>query len=297
MAILADENTRIIVQGITGREAVTFTKDMIDYGSKVVAGVTPGKGGQIVHGVPVFDSVYQAIKEHDAEASVISVPPAMTRGAALEALSNGIKVLVLVAERVPRKDTIEILEVAKADGAVIIGPNTLGMINPHTVKIGMAGGPVANVKRSYMPGPVAIASRSGGMTTEIANLLTTHGIGQSTCVSIGGDPVVGSNFLDLVPLFEKDPGTKAIVLFCEPGGVIEERLSEMVRAEDIKTPIVAFIAGRFVDQMPGVRFGHAATIVEGKKGSTAGKIEQFQKAGIHIAERLDDIVSILKTLL
>ena len=297
MAILADENTRIIVQGITGREAVTFTKDMIDYGSKVVAGVTPGKGGQTIHGVPVFDTVCQALEEHEAEASVISVPPAMTRGAALEALSNGIRLLILVAERVPRKDTIEILEVAKAYGAVIIGPNTLGMINPHTVKIGMAGGPVENVKRSYMPGPVAIASRSGGMTTEIANLLTTHGIGQSTCVSIGGDPVVGSNFLDLVPLFEKDPGTKAIVLFCEPGGVIEERLSEMVLAEDIKTPIVAFIAGRFVDQMPGVRFGHAATIVEGKKGSTAGKIEQFQKAGIHIAERLDDIVSILKTLL
>ena len=297
MAILADENTKIIVQGITGREAVTFTKDMIDYGSKVVAGVTPGKGRQTVHGVPVFDTVCQALEEHDAEASVISVPPAMIKGAALEALANGIKLLVLVAERVPRKDTIEILEVARADNAIVIGPNTLGMINPHTVKIGMAGGPVRNVKRAYMPGPVAIASRSGGMTTEIANLLTTHGIGQSTCISIGGDPVVGSNFLDLVPLFEKDPGTKAIVLFCEPGGVIEERLSEMVLAEHIKTPIVAFIAGRFVDQMPGVRFGHAATIVEGKKGSTAGKIEQFQKAGIHVAQGLNDIVSILGTLL
>ena len=297
MAILADENTKIIVQGITGREAVTFTKDMIDYGSKVVAGVTPGKGGQTVHGVPVFDTVCQALEEHDAEASVISVPPAMIKGAALEALSNGIRLLVLVAERVPRKDTIEILEVARADNAIVIGPNTLGMINPHTVKIGMAGGPVKNVKRAYMPGPVAIASRSGGMTTEIANLLTTHGIGQSTCVSIGGDPVVGSNFLDLVPLFEKDPGTKAIVLFCEPGGVIEERLSEMVLAEHIKTPLVAFIAGRFVDKIPGVRFGHAATIVEGRKGTTAGKIEQFQKAGIHVAEGLNDIASILETLL
>ena len=297
MAILADENTKIIVQGITGREAVTFTKDMIDYGSKVVAGVTPGKGGQTVHGVPVFNTVYEALREHNAEASVISVPPAMIKGAALEALSNGINLLVLVAERVPRRDTIEILEVARADGATVIGPNTLGMINPHTVKIGMAGGPVENVKRAYMPGPVAIASRSGGMTTEIANLLTTHGIGQSTCISIGGDPVVGSNFLDLVPLFEKDPGTKAIVLFCEPGGVIEERLSELVPSKDIKTPIVAFIAGRFVDNIPGVRFGHAATIVEGKKGSTAGKIESFQKAGIHVAEGLNDIVSILKTLL
>ena len=297
MAILANKDTRIIVQGITGREAVTFTKDMIDYGSKVVAGVTPGKGGQTVHGVPVFDTVYQAAREHSAEASVISVPPAMVRGAALEALSNGIRLLVIVAERVPRRDTIEVLEVARADGAVVIGPNTLGMINPHTVKIGMAGGPVENVKSAYMPGPVAIASRSGGMTTEIANLLTTHGIGQSTCVSIGGDPVVGSNFLDLVPLLDRDPDTKAIVLFCEPGGIIEERLSDLVLSGEIKTPIVAFVAGRFVDKIPGVRFGHAATIVEGTRGTAAGKIEQFQKAGIHVAEGLNDIVSILKTFL
>ena len=161
----------------------------------------------------------------------------------------------------------------------------------------MAGGPVENVKSAYMPGTVAVASRSGGMTTEIANLLTINGIGQSTCISIGGDPVVGANFLDLIPRFDKDPGTKAIVLFCEPGGVIEEKLSERVISEQIETPIVAFIAGRFVDKMPGVRFGHAATIVEGKKGTTAGKIEQFKKAGIHVAEGLDDIVSILKEIL
>jgi len=297
MAILAHENTRIVVQGITGREAVTFTKDMIDYGTRVVAGVTPGKGGQAVHGVPVFDTVHQAVREYSAEASVISVPPAMVKGAALEALSNGIKLLVIVAERVPQRDTVEVLEVARADGAVVIGPNSLGMINPHTVKIGMAGGPVENLKKAYMPGPVGIASRSGGMTTEVANLLTTHGIGQSTCISIGGDPVVGSNFLDLVPLFDKDPDTKAIVLFCEPGGVIEERLSDMVLSEEIRTPIVAFVAGRFVDTMPGVRFGHAATIVEGTRGTAAGKIERFQKAGIHVAEALNDIVSILETLL
>jgi succinyl-CoA synthetase alpha subunit len=297
MAILAHEDTRIIVQGITGREAVTFTKDMIDYGTRVVAGVTPGKGGQAVHGVPVFDTVHQAVREYSAEASLISVPPAMVKGAALEALSNGIKLLVIVAERVPQRDTVELLEVARADSAVVIGPNSLGMINPHTVKIGMAGGPVENLKKAYMPGPVGIASRSGGMTTEVANLLTTHGIGQSTCISIGGDPVVGSNFLDLVPLFDKDPDTKAIVLFCEPGGVIEERLSDMVLSEEIRTPIVAFVAGRFVDTMPGVRFGHAATIVEGTRGTAAGKIERFQKAGIHVAEALNDIVSILETLL
>lgn len=297
MAILADENTRIIVQGITGREAVTFTKDMIDYGSKVVAGVTPGKGGQDVYGVPVFNTVFEALKAYPADASVISVPPAMIKGAALEALSNGIKLLVIVAERVPRKDTIEILEVARENDATVIGPNTLGMINPHNVKIGMAGGPVENVKSAYMPGTVAIASRSGGMTTEIANLLTINEIGQSTCISIGGDPVVGSNFLDLIPLFDKDPGTEAIVIFSEPGGVIEEKLSELVISKQIKTPIIAFVAGRFVDKIPGVRFGHAATIVEGKKGTAAGKIEQFKKAGIHVAEGLDDIVSILKALL
>ncbi|MFW6147845.1 MAG: succinate--CoA ligase subunit alpha [Thermodesulfobacteriota bacterium] len=297
MAILADENTRIIVQGITGREAVTFTKDMIDYGSKIVAGVTPGKGGQMVYDIPVFNTVYEALQGHPAEASVISVPPQMIKGAALEALSNGIKLLVIVAERVPRKDTIEIVEVAREREAVIIGPNTLGMINPHSVKIGMAGGPVENVKRSYMPGSVAIASRSGGMTTEIANLLSTHGIGQSTCISIGGDPVVGSNFLDLIPLFERDPDTKAVVLFCEPGGVIEEKLSEVVLSEQIKTPLIAFVAGRFVDSMPGVRFGHAATIVEGAKGTAAGKIEQFRKAGIHVADGLDDIIRILKKFL
>ena len=177
------------------------------------------------------------------------------------------------------------------------GPTPLGMINPHNVKIGMAGGPVENVKSAYMPGTVAIASRSGGMTTEIANLLTINGIGQSTCISIGGDPVVGSNFLDLIPLFDKDPGTEAIVIFSEPGGVIEEKLSELVISKQIKTPIVAFVAGRFVDKMPGVRFGHAATIVEGKKGTTAGKIEQFKKAGIRVAEGLDDIVSILRRTL
>ncbi len=297
MAILADQNTRIIVQGITGREAVSFTRDMIDYGSRVVAGVTPGKGGRTVHNVPVYDTVKEAVEKHGADASVISVPPAMTKGAALEALSNGIKLLVLVAERVPTRDTVEILEQAKDCGAVVIGPNTLGMINPHVVKIGMAGGPVQNVKMAYMPGPVGIASRSGGMTTEIANLLTSHGIGQSSCISVGGDPIVGCNFIDLIPVFEKDPQTKAIVLFCEPGGVIEERLCDLVLSQKINTPIVAFVAGKFVDEMPGIRFGHAATIVEGDKGTARGKIEKFKRAGIHVAEALDDIVSIIKSLI
>jgi len=297
MAILADQDTKVIIQGITGREAASFTKDMLDYGTRVVAGVTPGKQGQEVHGVPVYDTVRGALKEHPADASVISVPPGMVKGAVLEAVLNHLKLLVVVSERVPRKDVIEFLEAAKEQDARVIGPNTLGIISPERVKLGMAGGPVEDVKKAYTPGNVGIASRSGGMTTEIANLLTTHGIGQSTCIGIGGDPVVGSNFLDLIPLFDQDPETKAVVLFCEPGGIIEESLAERVVSQEIALPIVAFIAGRFVDDMPGVRFGHAATIVEGNKGTAKGKIESFKKAGIHVAESFSDIVKILREVI
>ena len=294
MSILAEKDVRVIIQGITGREAASFTKDMLDYGTRVVAGVTPGKQGQDVHGVPVYDTVRGAMRDHPADAAVVSVPPGMVKGAALEALENGIKLLVVVTERVPRKDVIAFLEVAKEKDARVIGPNTLGLISPEKVKLGMAGGPVGDVRRAYMPGSVGIASRSGGMTTEIANLLTTHGIGQSTCIGTGGDPVVGSNFLDLIPLFHADPETKAVVLFCEPGGVIEESLAEMVVSKKITMPIVAFVAGRFVDEMPGMRFGHAATIVEGEKGTARGKIDSFKKAGIHVAESFSEIVTLLK---
>lgn len=294
MSILANQDTRVIIQGITGREAASFAKDMVDYGTAVVAGVTPGKQGSSVHGIPVFDTVRMAVRENPADASVISVPPPMVKEAALEALHNGIRLLVIVTERVPRRDVIELLETAKSKNARVVGPNTLGIISPDRIKLGMAGGPVGDVNKAYRPGPVGIASRSGGMTTEIANLLTTHGLGQSTCVGVGGDPVVGSNFLDLIHLFDEDPETRAVVLFSEPGGVIEEHLAEAVLAHKISTPIVAFIAGRFVDSMPGVRFGHAATIVEGEKGTARGKAECFEKAGINVAEKFSDIVKILK---
>jgi len=294
MSILADKNTRVIIQGITGREAASFAKDMLDYGTRVVAGITPGKQGQEVHGVPVYDTVRGALRNHPSDAAVISVPPGMVKGAVLETLENGIRLLVVVTERVPRKDVIEFLEAARDRDARIIGPNTLGLISPGKVKLGMAGGPAEDVSKAYMPGRVGIASRSGGMTTEIANLLTNHGIGQSTCIGVGGDPVVGSNFLDLIALFHEDPETDAVVLFCEPGGVIEETLAELVLSRNITMPIVAFIAGRFVDDMPGVRFGHAATIVEGEKGTARGKIESFRKAGIHVAESFSDIVPILR---
>lgn len=295
MAILADMNTRVVVQGITGREAASFTKDMIDYGSRVVAGVTPGKSGWEVHGVPVYDSVRQAVSQHPANTSIISVPPAGVKGAAFEALDAGMKLIVIVTERVPRRDVIEIIECAKEIGSHIIGPNSLGLICPHTVKVGMAGGPAADVKKAYRPGPVGIISRSGGMTTEIANLLTIHGIGQSTCVSVGGDPVVGSDFLDLIPLFEKDHETEAVVIFCEPGGTVEERLADYVFEHRPDLPIIAFVAGQFADEMPGVRFGHAGAIVEGNRGSTKIKIERFRWAGIHVAEKFSDTVDLVKS--
>jgi succinyl-CoA synthetase alpha subunit len=297
MAILADQDIKVIIQGITGREAASVTKDMIDYGTSVVAGVTPGKGGQAVHNVPVYDTVKAATKDHPAHASVVSVPPPLVKGAALEAIEHGIKLLVIISERVPRRDVAEILEAARAEKVQVIGPNTLGLICPHKVKLGMAGGPVADVKRAYMPGRVGIASRSGGMTTEIANLLTQHGIGQSTCVGTGGDPIVGSNFIDLIPMFEADPETDAVVLFCEPGGAVEEGLAVFVKDMQIKTPIIAFIAGRFVDRMPGVRFGHAATIVEGDRGSARSKQEAFEKAGILVAASFSDIVVHLNQVL
>lgn len=295
MAILVDRNTKIIVQGITGREAASFSKDMIDYGSKVMGGVTPGKGGWDVYGIPVFDSVRQAVTKFPANTSIISVPPAGVKGAAFEALDAGIKLLVVITERVPRRDVVELLEYAEEEGARVVGPNTLGIISPgHRVKVGMAGGPAADVDKAYSPGPVGIISRSGGMTTEIANLLTTNGIGQSTCIGIGGDPIIGSNFIDLVPLFEKDPETRAVVLYCEPGGTGEERLAEYVLAHKCPLPIVAFVAGQFVDEMPGVRFGHAGAIVEGDRGSTRGKIEKFHQAGIQVADKFSDIVQLVK---
>lgn len=282
---------------MTGREASAFTKDMLDYGTRVVAGVTPGKGGETLHGVPIYDTVGGALRDHPADASVVSVPASVARGAVLEAIESGIRLVVVVTERIPRKDTAAFIEAARQHGATIIGPNSLGLISPDAIKLGMAGGPVRNARSAFTPGSVGVISRSGGMTTEIANLLTMHGIGQSTCVSIGGDPIVGTNALDLIPLFDADEGTRAIVLFSEPGGSVEERLAEYVERNRFAKPIVAYVAGRFADRIPGVRFGHAGVIVNGTSGSVAGKIGAFRKAGIRVADRLSEIVDLLREAL
>ena len=297
MAILADRDTRVLVQGITGREAATFTAESLRYGTRIVAGVTPGKGGSTVHDVPVFDTVAAALEEQPSGAAIISVPPRAARAAACEALDSGLRLLVVVTERIPRLDVVAMLEHARDKGARVIGPNSLGVISPHRSRIGMCGGSADAVRQAYSPGSVGVVSRSGGMMTEIASLLTQLGIGQSTCVSIGGDPIVGSSFVDLLPLYEADSETKALVFFCEPGGAMEEQLAEHLRTHPSRLPLVAFVAGRFADRMQGVRFGHAGAIVEGTRGSPAGKMEALRKAGVLVAEKLSHIPKLVRQAL
>jgi len=297
MSILANEDTRILVQGITGREAATFVSESIQYGAQIIAGVTPGKGGLKVNDVPVFDTVADALKMTPCNTTIISVPAPFVKDAAWEALENGLRLIVIVTENIPKRDVVAILERASSVGARVVGPNSLGIISPGLTRIGMCGGKATDVRRAYKPGPVGVISRSGGMMTEIANLLSLNEIGQSTCVSIGGDPIIGSTMLDLLPLYETDPQTRALVLFCEPGGTMEEHLAEHLKGHPSRLPILAFVAGRFADRMQGQRFGHAGAIVEGKKGSPAGKMEVLREAGVHVVDKLSQIPAVLHELL
>jgi succinyl-CoA synthetase alpha subunit len=269
----------------------------IKYGAKIVAGVTPGKGGETVHGVPVYDSVAIAMQTQPCDATLISVPARSVLNAALEALDAHIPLMVIVTERIPRHDVVMLLERAQHVGTRVIGPNSLGLISPHSTRVGMAGGNTAAVRCAYTPGAVGVLSRSGGMMTEIANLLTQSGIGQSTCVSIGGDPMIGSTILDLLPLYQADPQTRALVLFCEPGGTMEEQLAEHLHTHPNRLPIIAFVAGRFTDQRQGQRFGHAGTIVEGTRGSPRIKQQILREAGVLVADKLSEIPSLVKAAL
>ncbi|MGH0038234.1 MAG: succinate--CoA ligase subunit alpha [Myxococcota bacterium] len=295
MPILISQDTRFIIQGITGREAVNLTRENLDYGSKIVGGVTPGRAGRDVYGVPVFDCVADVVKkEGRVEGSIISVPPGFVKDAAFEAIENGVEIIVIVTENIPRKDVAQMVELANLRGARIIGPNCLGIISPDEAKMGGVGGPAANTRQAYTRGNIGIMSRSGGMTTEIASTLTAAGLGQSTCVSIGGDAIVGTTYAELMPLFAADPETKAIAIYSEPGGRMEAELAEWVKANDCRLPIVAFMAGRFMDEMKGMRFGHAGTIVEGKEDTTAEKIARMEAAGISVAERIEEIPELIR---
>jgi succinyl-CoA synthetase alpha subunit len=295
MSILISKDTRFIVQGITGREAVNLTRENLDYGANIIGGVTPGRAGRDVYGVPVYDCVRDIVEAHgEIEGAIVSVPPKFTRDAVFEALENGVKLIVVVTENIPRREVAQMVELAELRGARIIGPNCLGVISPEEAKMGGVGGPAANTRQAYKKGHIGVMSRSGGMTTEIASTLTAAGLGQSTCVSIGGDAIIGTSYAELMPLFEADPETHAIAIYSEPGGRMEAELAEWIQDNDSRLPVVAFMAGRFMDEMQGMRFGHAGTIVEGKEDTTAEKIKRMEAAGISVAERIEEIPSLLE---
>ena len=298
MSILVNAETTFIVQGITGREAVNLTRECLDYGAgaKVVGGVTPGRLGREVHGVPVFDTVAQAVAHHGKpiDGSVVTVPPAFTKDAVFEAIENGIKIIVIVTERIPRRDVAEMVELANLRGARIIGPNCLGVIVPDVIKMGGIGGPAKDAAKSYKKGSIGVISRSGGMTTEMSSTLSAAGLGISTAVSIGGDAIIGSTYAELMPLFEADEETQGIVIYTEPGGRMEAELARWVTENNSRLPIVAFMAGRFMDEMPGMSFGHAGTIVEGKEDTATEKITRLEAAGIRVVERIDEIPDAVK---
>ena len=289
MSIFIDRNTTVIVQGITGRDGSFHTKQMMEYGTKVVAGVTPGKGGQKFEGtVPIFNTVAEAMAATSANTSVIYVPPMYAADAMLEAADAGVKFIVAITEGVPVLDMTRVYPFVKEKGARLLGPNCPGLITPGQSKVGIIPG------RICTPGPVGVVSRSGTLTYEIVYQLTRAGIGQTSCVGIGGDPINGTNFIDCLEAFEKDPDTKAICMMGEIGGTDEQEAAAYVK-KHMKKPVVGFIAGQTAP--PGRRMGHAGAIISGSSGTAAEKLEAFAAAGIGVARRPLDFVELIRARL
>ena len=285
MGILVDKQTRAIVQGITGAQGNFHTKLMLNYGTQIMAGVTPGKGGTQVHQVPVYDTVKEATENHDVDASIIFVPAPFAAEATFEALEANLKTIVIITEHIPIKDAIRVMAKAKQLGAVVIGPNTPGVIAPAECKLGIMPAHV------FKPGTMGIASRSGTLTYEIAAGITAAGLGQSTCIGLGGDPIIGLSFVETLKQFERDEQTKAVALIGEIGGNLEERAAEFIATEGYEKPVVAYVAGRTAP--PGKRMGHAGAIVMGRTGTARSKIEAFEKAGVRVAEKPSEVAKIL----
>ncbi|MBK7107278.1 MAG: succinate--CoA ligase subunit alpha [Ignavibacteriae bacterium] len=275
MSILLDKKTKVVVQGITGSEGSFHAGQMIEYGTNVVAGVTPGKGGTEHLGLPVFNTVADAVTKTKAEASVIFVPPAFAADAILEAANAGIKLVICITEGIPAKDMVQVYNVIKNKDVRLIGPNCPGIISPGKAKIGIMPGFI------HKKGKVGVVSRSGTLTYEAVKQLSDLNIGQSTCVGIGGDPVVGSQFIDIIKLFNDDPNTEGIVMIGEIGGTAEETAAEFIK-KNVKKPVVGFIAGQTAP--PGRRMGHAGAIISGGKGTASEKMKVMKKAGIHVVE-------------
>ena len=285
MGILVDESTKVLVQGITGRDGSFHAASMLEYGTKVVGGVTPGKGGQEVHGLPVFDSVAEGVEKTGADCSVIFVPARFATAALREAADGGIGLVICITEGIPVLEMLGNYHYIRKKGIRLIGPNCPGLISPGKSKVGIMPGHI------HKPGGIGVISRSGTLTYEVVYNLTLKGLGQSTCIGIGGDPVIGSGYIDLLEIFEKDPETSGVVIIGEIGGEDEEQAAEYIKSS-ISKPVVAFISGRTAP--PGKRMGHAGAIISGGRGTAEAKVKAFEQAGVPVADRPDKIPELMK---
>jgi len=296
MAILVDKNTTVLVQGITGREGSARTRFMLDYGTKVLCGVTPGRGGAEVWGVPVYDSAKEAVEAHgEIDASVTFVPGPQVKEAVVEAIEAGIKFIVVPAERVPLHDSLEMIALARRKGTHILGPGSLGLLSAEKAGMGWLGGTEEYAREIFKPGPVGVMSRSGGQTSTVVWSLMKAGIGITTAMHVGAEPVVGLSFAEILPLFEEDEETRAVVLFGEIGTVAEEEAAEVVKEGRFTKPLVAYIAGRALPS--GMRFSHASAIIEGGRGTAESKVKALEKVEAHVVEYPQEIATTLAEIL
>jgi succinyl-CoA synthetase alpha subunit len=296
MAILIDENTKVLIQGITGREGSARTRFMLDYGTKVLCGITPGRGGSEVWGVPVYNTIKEAVEAHgQIDASVTFVPGQQVKEAVVEAIEAGIKFIVAPAERVPLHDSLEMITLARKKGTRILGPGSLGLLSAEKAAMGWLGGTEEFAKEIFKPGPIGVMSRSGGQTSTVVWSLIEAGMGTTTAIHVGAEPIVGLSFAELLPLFEKDEETKAVVLFGEIGTVAEEEAAEVMKEGRFTKPLVAYIAGRSLPA--GMRFSHASAIIERGRGTAESKIKALEGVGVRVVERPQEIATTLTKIL
>ena len=288
MSILVDQNTRLVVQGITGHVGTLETRFMLQYGTKVVAGVTPGKGGLVVEGVPVFDSMQEAVNTTGANASIIFVPPPHAASAILEAVDSGVALVVCITEGIPVKDMVRVFRNIEDSDVMLVGPNCPGITTPGKARVGIMPDSI------FLKGSVGVVSRSGTLTYEVVDALSRQGIGQSNCVGIGGDPLIGTSFIDALAMFQADPGTSAIVMIGEIGGTAEQEAAEYIR-EHVNKPVVGYVVG--ISAPPGKTMGHAGAIISGGGGSAMEKIEALEGAGVVVARSPEDVVGKINRLI
>ena len=296
MSIFVDEDTKVLVQGITGREASEKIPEMLEYGTDVVAGVTPGKGGQEVEGVPVYDTVAEGLDEHpEINTSLVYVPPFAAKDAIFEALENGIKTLNVITERIPTKDSWKIYQRVQEENATMIGPTSVGIITPGECKLGPIGG--NEPEKVYKPGKVGIISKSGGMTTETSWVVRQAGYGVSTAAGLGGDVIAGTTFEDALKKFEEDGQTEAVVMFGELGGTYEEKAAELLESGEFTKPLIAYITGKFTEEMPSRQYGHAGAVIRGDRGKPSNKKKALREAGAHVVDVHHEIGEKLQEIL